>query len=69
MADVAIARAAVEDFQRLAAALSLPADTRDRVRRSLAPLVEFPAARSRAGRFLVGTAVPARALAMDAAGV
>lgn len=42
MADVELARAAVEDLDRLIAVLSLPMDTRDRVRRSLAPLDEFP---------------------------
>lgn len=42
MARVELARAAVEDLDRLVAVLSLPPDTRDRVRRSLAPLVEFP---------------------------
>lgn len=42
MARVELARAAVEDLDRLIASLSLPADTRDRVRRSLAPLTSFP---------------------------
>lgn len=42
MADVELARAAVEDLERLIAVLSLPSDTRERVRRSLAPLKEFP---------------------------
>ena len=42
MARVELARAAVEDLDRLIAVLSLPADTRSRVRRSLAPLAEFP---------------------------
>ena len=42
MARVELARAAVEDLDRLIAVLSLPADTRDRVRRSLAALAEFP---------------------------
>jgi plasmid stabilization system protein ParE len=42
VARVEVARAAVEDLDRLAATLSLPADTRERVRRSLSPLVEFP---------------------------
>lgn len=37
-----VTRAAVEDLERLIAVLSLPADTSDRVRRSLLPLVEFP---------------------------
>lgn len=42
MAHVELARAAVDDLDRLIAVLSLPSDTRDRVRRSLAPLAEFP---------------------------
>lgn len=42
MGRVELARAAVEDLDRLVAVLSLPADTRDRVRRSLAPLAAFP---------------------------
>lgn len=42
MADVELARAAVEDLERLIAVLSLPSDTRERVRHSLAPLKEFP---------------------------
>lgn len=42
MARVELARAAVEDLDRLVAVLSLPADTRDRIRRSLAPLTDFP---------------------------
>ena len=42
MASVELARAAVEDLDRLVAALTLPADTRERVRTSLAPLAEFP---------------------------
>lgn len=42
MASVELARAAVEDLDRLIAALSLPPDTRERVRRSLAPLADFP---------------------------
>lgn len=42
MARVEIARAAVEDLNRLIAVLSLPADTRDRVRRSLEVLAQFP---------------------------
>lgn len=42
MARVELARAAVEDLDRLIAVLSLPADTRDRLRRSLAALAEFP---------------------------
>lgn len=42
MARVGLARAAVEDLDRLIAVLSLPSDTRHRVRRSLTPLAEFP---------------------------
>lgn len=42
MARIELARAAVEDLDQLIATLSLPADTRDRVRRSLEPLGEFP---------------------------
>lgn len=42
MARVELARAAVEDLDRLVAALTLPADTRERVRASLRPLAELP---------------------------
>ena len=42
MARVEIARAAAEDLDRLIAVLSLPVDTRDRVRASLSPLDRFP---------------------------
>jgi len=42
VARVEIARAAVEDLRRLITTLSLPADTRERVRESLGPLAEFP---------------------------
>lgn len=42
MARIELARTAVEDLDQLIATLSLPADTRDRVRRSLDPLGEFP---------------------------
>ena len=42
MADVRISRAAIEDLERLIAVLSLPSNTRKRVRRSLAPLADFP---------------------------
>lgn len=42
MADVELAHAAIEDLERLIAVLNLPSDTRERVRRSLAPLAEFP---------------------------
>ena len=41
MASVELALAAVEDLDRLVATLSLPADTRKRVRSSLRALVEF----------------------------
>lgn len=42
MARVELARTAVEDLDRLVRGLSLPADTRGRVRASLEPLAEFP---------------------------
>jgi plasmid stabilization system protein ParE len=42
VARVELAHVAVEDLDRLVAVLSLPADTRERVRRSLEPLGEFP---------------------------
>ncbi len=42
MARVSLTRVAVEDLDRLIAALSLPADTRERVRTSLGPLSRFP---------------------------
>ena len=42
MARVELARGAVEDLDRLIRVLSLPADTRDRVRAALEPLAEFP---------------------------
>lgn len=42
MAAVELARAAIEDLERLIVVLSLPSDTRDHVRSSLAPLAEFP---------------------------
>lgn len=42
MARVEIARAAVQDLERLITTLSLPAQTRERVRRSLRPLAELP---------------------------
>lgn len=50
MAQVELARVAVEDLDRLVRVVSLPADTRDRVRAVLAPLVEFP----RLGQELTG---------------
>ena len=42
MARVELARAAVEDIERLIVMLSLPPDTRDRVARSLRALKRFP---------------------------
>lgn len=42
MATVELARAAVDDLDRLMVTHSLPADTRQRVRATLAPLAEFP---------------------------
>lgn len=42
MAKVALAAAAVEDLDRLVVTLTLPADTRERVGRSLAALEQFP---------------------------
>lgn len=39
---VEVARAAVEDLQRLVAVLTLPADTTERVRAAIQPLREFP---------------------------
>ena len=42
MVDVGLAPAAVEDLDNLIVVLTLPADTRDRVRRALEPLTTFP---------------------------
>lgn len=42
MTQVELTRAAVEDLDRLIAVLTLPADTRERVRRCLQPLRELP---------------------------
>jgi hypothetical protein len=42
MAKVELAAAAIEDLDRLIITLTLPADTRDRVRRSLVALRRFP---------------------------
>lgn len=42
MAQVELAAAAVEDLDRLIRTLSLPSDTRQRVRASLIPLTQFP---------------------------
>jgi len=42
LARVELTRVAIEDLDRLIAALSLPTDTRARVRTSLGPLSRFP---------------------------
>ncbi len=42
MAHLELAAAAVEDLERLIVTHSLPADTKARVRRSIAPLEQFP---------------------------
>jgi plasmid stabilization system protein ParE len=42
VARVELARAAVEDLDRLITTLSLPVDTRERARASLRPLAELP---------------------------
>lgn len=42
MARVEVARAATEDLDQLIRTLSLPAETRERVKRSLQPLARFP---------------------------
>jgi plasmid stabilization system protein ParE len=60
VARVELAHVAVEDLDRLIAILSLPTDTRERVRRSLEPLDEFPrlgpelTGRWQGTRFLLG---------------
>ena len=60
MARGEIGSAAIEDLDRLIRTLSLPADTRERVRRSLRPLAQFPrlgpelAGRWAGFRFLLG---------------
>jgi plasmid stabilization system protein ParE len=60
VARVELAHVAVEDLDRLIAVLSLPANTRERVRRSLEPLGEFPrlgpelTGRWRGTRFVLG---------------
>ncbi|MTV25856.1 type II toxin-antitoxin system RelE/ParE family toxin [Nitriliruptoraceae bacterium ZYF776] len=60
MAQVEIARAAVDDLDRLIRTLSLPGDTRARVRTSLEPLGRFPRLGAELGgrwagfRFLLG---------------
>jgi hypothetical protein len=42
VAPIELARAAVEDIDRLISVLSLPDDTRNRIRRSLDPLAGYP---------------------------
>ncbi len=42
MAQIELARAAVEDLDRLVLTHSLPDDTRQRVRKALSPLRQFP---------------------------
>ena len=42
MARLELSAAAIEDLMRLIGSHSLPSDTRERVRRSLAPLQRFP---------------------------
>jgi plasmid stabilization system protein ParE len=60
MARVELAQAAVEDLERLIFTHSLPADTRERVKRSLRPVEDFPyigaplAGRWQGFRFLLG---------------
>jgi plasmid stabilization system protein ParE len=60
MSRVELAAAAVEDLDRLIRSHSLPADTRDRVKRSLASLERFPHLGAELGggwsgfRFLLG---------------
>lgn len=60
MVRVEIARAALEDLDRMIAVLTLPADTRARVRASLEPLARFPrlgpelSGRWRELRFILG---------------
>jgi len=60
MARVELAQAAVEDLERFIFTHSLPADTRERVKRSLRPVEDFPyigaplAGRWQGFRFLLG---------------
>jgi len=56
VADVRLSVAAVEDLDRLILTHTLPADTKDRVKRSLRPLEQFP----RMGRELEGRWRPFR---------
>ena len=60
MARAELAQAAVEDLERLIVTHSLPGDTRERVKRSLRPVEDFPyigaplAGRWQGLRFLLG---------------
>ena len=60
MTRVELAAAAVEDLDRLIRSHSLPTDTRDRIKRSVAPLERFPLLGAELGgrwsglRFLLG---------------
>jgi plasmid stabilization system protein ParE len=60
MARVEVTRAGLEDLDRLTAVLTLPADTRSRVKMGLAPLARFPllgpelSGRWRPLRFILG---------------
>jgi plasmid stabilization system protein ParE len=60
VAAVELSQTAVEDLERLIRTHSLPADTRERVRRSIASLEQFPAMGAELGglwsefRFLLG---------------
>lgn len=60
MARVELAAAAVEDLERLIRSHSLPGDTRERIKRSIAPLARLPllgaelAGRWTGFRFLLG---------------
>lgn len=56
MTDVRLSAGAVKDLDHMIAALSLPFDTRERVRRKLEPLEHFP----RLGRQLEGRWYPLR---------
>ena len=42
MAQILVSPVAADDLERMIASHSLPADTRDRVRRSIGPLERFP---------------------------
>ena len=60
MARIELAAAAVEDLERLIRSHSLPPDTRERLKRSIAPLERFPLLGAELGdrwsgfRFLLG---------------